>query len=169
MTLFSRELLNVLLINILTYLNDLKFVIFANLTFEISSFAVFSWSILCLDIFQYVNVTYLLITKKGFRDFKIASLIHFFCWLHFQYDVLIDLTMCAHFSIMHHFANALSCFFTSIIFWRDEERRFFRLRLRLRLILKNDFINMCWLQWINHWWKHKARSRVDHVTELLNS
>jgi hypothetical protein len=45
------------------------------------------------------------------------------------------------FSVMHDFAHTLS-FFASIILWRDRERRFLRLRLRLWLILKNNCINM---------------------------
>ncbi len=44
--------------------------------------------------------------------------------------------------IMHDIAQALFWFFVSITLWRDRERRFFRMRLRLRLFLKNDYICM---------------------------
>jgi hypothetical protein len=112
-----------LLINIFAYLNDLQFVIFANLMFEISSSAVFSLSdflsLLSFDLqssvlISYVN--YLLITKKNSRDFKIVSFNHFlFCWLHFQFDDLTDLTMCSQFFQSCMFSHE-HCHFSLLLF-----------------------------------------------------
>jgi Ni/Fe-hydrogenase subunit HybB-like protein len=102
-------LLDVFLINIFAYLNDFRFVIFANFTSEILFSAVFSLSkflsLLFFDLQFSVMISFkmlmsiiFLITKKNSRDFKIVFLNHFFsCWLHFQFDDLINLTMCSQF------------------------------------------------------------------------
>jgi hypothetical protein len=100
-----------LLINILAYLNDLRFVIFINLIFEISSSVVFSLSVFLsllsllfflkqssvLISFKMSMSIIFLIEKKNSCDFKIVFFNYFlFCWLHFQFNDLTNLTMCSH-------------------------------------------------------------------------
>ncbi len=41
--------------------------------------------------------------------------------------------------------------------------------LKIRAIEKNDLLSLKEMSISIHWWKHEARSRVDHVTEFLNS
>ncbi len=91
------------------YLNDLRFVIFANLMFEVSFSAVFSLSdflsLLFFDLQSFVLILFkmsmsiiFLIIKKNFRDFNVVSFNHFlFCWLHFHFNDLTILTMCSQF------------------------------------------------------------------------
>jgi hypothetical protein len=45
-------------------------------------------------------------------------------------------------SVIHIFANALFRFFVLFTLWASRECRFFRLRLWLTMILKNNYINM---------------------------
>ncbi len=104
---------------------------------------VFWFAIFCLDIIQNVNVNYFFNNKEEFSWFQnrvfqsfFLLLIALLIWWSDSFNNVLTI-----FSIMHVFARTLS-FFAFITLCRDRERRFLRLKLRLWLILKNDYINM---------------------------
>jgi hypothetical protein len=130
-----------LLINIFAFLNDFKFIIFANLTFDVSFSAVFSLSdflsLLFFDLQSFVLISFkismlkiFLIIKKNSRDFKIVFFNHFlFYWLHFQFNDLTTLTMCSQ-------------FFQSCIFSHEHYRFSF-----LSLFVEIENVDFCDWNW----------------------
>jgi hypothetical protein len=103
----------------------------------------FRFALFCFDVIQNVNVNnFLKCIKKWswFQNRIVYSfsflLIAFSIWWFDKFNNVFTI-----FSIIHDFAHVLS-FFAFIILWRDRERRFLRLRLKLWLILKNNCINM---------------------------
>jgi hypothetical protein len=103
----------------------------------------FRFALFCFDVIQNVNVNNSLNCIKEWSWFQ-NRISYSFSFLLIALSIRWSdrfKNVFTIFSIMHDFAHVLS-FFASITFWRDRERRFLRLRLRLWLILKNNCINM---------------------------